>query len=48
MKNDLIKRASLASVEVAKNQILGELEKNSELHDKLIEDSINALEGMEI
>lgn len=48
LKNDLIKRASLASVEVAKNQILGELEKNSELHDKLIEDSINALEGMEI
>ena len=29
LKNDLIKRASLASVEVAKNQILGELEKNS-------------------
>lgn len=48
LKNDLIKRASLASVEVAKNQILGELEKNSELHDKLIEESINALEGMEI
>lgn len=48
LKNDLIKRASLASVEVAKNQILGELERNSELHDRLIEESINALEGMEM
>lgn len=48
LKNDLIKRASLASIEVAKNQILGELERNTELHDKLIEESINALEGTEI
>lgn len=48
LKNDLIKRVSLASVEVAKNQILGELERNTELHDKLIEESINALEGTEL
>ena len=48
LKNDLIKKASLASVEVAKNQILGELERNPDLHDRLIEESINALEGVEI
>ena len=43
LKNDLIKRASLASVEVAKLHIIKELEKNVELHDKLINDSIEAL-----
>lgn len=43
LKNDLIKRASLASVEVAKSHIINELNANSELHDKLINDSIEAL-----
>lgn len=43
LKNDLIKRASLASVEVAKAHIINELNNNSELHDKLIEESIESL-----
>lgn len=48
IKNDLIRRTSLASIEVAKMHIINELNNNSELHDKLIEESINALEGVEI
>lgn len=43
LKNDLIKRASLASVEVAKNHIINELNNNHELHDRLIDESIEAL-----
>ena len=43
-KNELIKKASLASVEVAKAHIIGELSRNAELHDKLIDESIEALE----
>lgn len=43
LKNDLIRRASLASVEVAKSHILNELNANSELHNKLIDESIEAL-----
>ena len=43
LKNDLIRRASLASVEVAKSHIINELNANSELHDKLIDESIEAL-----
>ena len=43
LKNDLIRRASLASVEVAKIHIINELNANSELHDKLIDESIEAL-----
>lgn len=43
LKNDLIRRASLASVEVAKSHIINELNANSELHDKLIDESIDAL-----
>ena len=43
LKNDLIKRASLASVEIAKNQILKELNDNNELHNKLIDESIEAI-----
>ena len=46
LKNDLIRRTSLASVEIAKAQIMEELNRNSELHDKLIDESIEALEGV--
>lgn len=45
LKNDLLKKASLASVEVARNHIIDELSRNAELHDKLIEESIEAIEG---
>ena len=44
LKNELLKRASLASVEVAKNHIINELTLNQELHDKLIDESIEAIE----
>ena len=47
LKNDLIRRASLASVEIAKAHIIEELKKNSELHNKLIDESIEALEAIE-
>lgn len=45
LKNDLLKKASLASVEVARNHIIDELSRKAELHDKLIEESIEAIEG---
>lgn len=48
LKNDLIRRASLASVEIAKAHIREELSKNAELHNKLIEESIDAIEGVEL
>lgn len=44
LKNELIKRASLASVEVAKLHIINELNNNSDLHNKLIDESIEAIE----
>lgn len=43
LKNDLIKRASLASIEVAKSHILSELERNEDLHYKLIDESIDSI-----
>ena len=46
LKNELLKRASLASIEVAKGHIIQELKVNNELHDKLINESIEALEGV--
>lgn len=48
LKNELIKKATLASVEVAKSQILNELNQNQGLHDRLIEESINAIEGVQL
>ena len=46
LKNELLKRASLASIEVAKGHIIKELSANNELHDRLINESIEALEGV--
>lgn len=43
LRNDLIRRASLASIEVAKNHIINELNNNTELHDKLINESVEAI-----
>lgn len=48
LRNDLIRRASLASIEIAKARILEELSRNKELHQKLIEESIERLEGVEL
>ena len=46
LKNDLLKRASLASIEVAKTHIVNELSWNQGLHDKLIDESIDEIEGI--
>lgn len=48
LKNDIMRRASLASVEVAKDQIINELHNNYELHNKLIDESIEAISGVDI
>ena len=48
LKNDILQRASLASVEVAKKHIINELNNNQDLHHKLIDESINTLEGMDL
>lgn len=48
LRNDLIRRASLASIEVAKARIIEELGHNAELHQKLIDESIEKLEGVEL
>ncbi len=48
LKNDILRRASLASVEVAKAHIIEELKRNGELHNKLIDESINMIEGVEL
>ncbi|MCQ2743916.1 MAG: ATP synthase F0 subunit B [bacterium] len=48
LKNDIIRRATLASVEVAKSHIIEELKRNAELHNKLIDESINTIEGVEL
>ena len=45
LKNELLRRASLASVEVAKTHLINELSWNQGLHDKLIDESIDAIEG---
>lgn len=46
LKNDIIRRVSIASVEVAKNQIINELRSNPDLHNKLIDESIDAINGV--
>lgn len=43
LKTDLIKRTSKALIEIAKAQIVNELEKNPQLHNKLIEESIETI-----
>ena len=48
LKNDLMQRAAKASVEVAKAHILDELNNNQELHDRLIDESIEAIEGVQL
>ena len=48
LRNDLIRRASSASIEVAKNHIINELNNNYDLHQRLIDESIEAIEGVEL
>lgn len=44
LKNELLRRASLASIEIAKMHIINELSWNKDLHERLINESIDALE----
>ena len=48
LKNDLLKRASSASIELAKMQIINELNQNPDLHNKLIDESIEQVNGVEL
>ena len=43
LRNDIMKRASLASIEAAKNHIVNELNSNQDLHYKLIDESLEAV-----
>ena len=43
LKNDIMRRASLAAVETAKNHIINELMRNHDLHDRMIDESIEAI-----
>ena len=43
LKNDILKRASEASIEVARNHIVNELNNNYDLHQRLIDESLDAL-----
>ncbi len=45
LKNDILNRASKASVEVAKEHIIAELNNNYDLHQRLIDESLDALES---
>ena len=48
IKNDIMRRASVASVEVAREQIINELDNNSELHNRLIDESVEAVNGVDL
>lgn len=48
IKNDILKRASNASIEVAKNHIINELKNNYDLHNKLIDESIEAIDEVNL
>ena len=43
LKNDILRRASEASIEVARNHIVNALNNNYDLHQKLIDESLEAL-----
>ena len=45
LKNDIMRRASLAAVEIARNHIINELMRNHDLHNKLIDESIESING---
>ena len=48
IRHDIMRRASAASVDVAKNHIINELRNNPELHNKLIDESVDAINGVKI
>lgn len=48
LKNDIMKRASLAAVETAREHIINELNNNNDLHNRLIDESVEALNGVKV
>ncbi len=48
LKNDIMKRASLAAVETAREHIINELNNNYDLHNRLIDESVEALNGVKV
>lgn len=48
LRNDLLTRATEASLEVAKSRIINELNNNKDLHNRLIDESVNSLEGVDL
>lgn len=48
IKNDIMKRVSIASIEIAREQIKNALNQNYELHNKLIDESVEAVNGVNI
>ena len=45
LKNDILKRASIASKKKKKNHIINELRNNPDLHNRLIDESVEAING---
>lgn len=48
LKNDLLRKASEASIEVAKSHIINELNNNYDLHNRLIDESVDAISGVNL
>ena len=48
LQADLLKKTAIASVEVARERIIQELEQNPELHDKFINESLEALNEVKL
>ena len=43
LKNELLRKASLVSIEIAKSHIIEQLRVNADLHNKLIDESVEAI-----
>jgi len=48
IKSDIMKKASLATIEIARSQIVKELNNNKELHNRFIDESIETINGVDI
>ena len=48
LKNDILRRTSIASIETAKSHIINELANNYDLHIKLIDDSVETVNGVDL
>ena len=48
MRNDILAKASCAAVKIAKDRIINELNNNKELHERLIDESVERINGVEL